>query len=195
MARVDPSYSPSSSAHTSPASQGTSSSLFRPSSPSPGWRLGACLPDHLSQFAESTVKQDPPLFHPIFQNPHCLFNEQRPSPLPPGCKTCYRVLKGQATPEETRTWRTARERWRKQKEDGWKELRQRREDTVLTIVELEMLRARRVVAATLGLTNEEIRKWESKGERKWRERARAEAYVRDESLRDGFVNSEPVPDA
>lgn len=101
---------------------------------------------------------------------------------------------GQATPEETATWRTARERWRKRKEDGWKELRQKREDTVLTIVELEMLRARRIVAATLDLTDEEIRRWENKGEKKWRERARAEAYVRDESLRDGFVNSEAMPD-
>ncbi|KAJ3504961.1 hypothetical protein NMY22_g17745 [Coprinellus aureogranulatus] len=202
MARIDPAYSPSSSAVHSPIYPGTPSSSNASPAQTPGWRLGACLPAHLSYFAQSTVKQDPPLFHPTEQPDHCLFTEQRPSPLPPGyaastelfcsCSTCYRVLMGFATAEETEAWRAARERWRKRKEQGWKELQREREEAALAVVELEMLRARRVVAEALNLTEEEMHEWEYKGEKRWKERAREEAYVRDESLRDGNINSEPA---
>lgn len=200
MARIDPAYSPSSSAVVSPISPGTPSSPLSSAPQTPGWRLGGCLPEHLSYFQQSTIKQDPPLFHPTDQPSHCLFTEQRPSPLSAGyapvtelfcnCATCYRVLMGHATPKETEEWRAARARWRKWKEEGWKELRRKREEAALTVVELEMLRARRVVAATLNLTDEEMREWENKGEKRWKARAREEAYARDGSLRDEVVDSE-----
>ncbi|RXW16969.1 hypothetical protein EST38_g8887 [Candolleomyces aberdarensis] len=204
MARINADYSQSSTSLSDDANHDYNSKSSTPSAPSSsptsssyqgvgglagGWRMGGCLTEHLEYFKECSLRSG--LFNPEMD--HCLFQEQRPSPLPPGygeelfccCTLCKRVLMGESTPAETQKWREARENWRNTKLAAWKAFRKEREEAAVTQVELEGCRARSVVAAALNLTQEERDDWERKGEAKWRKQAKEEAYTRDYILRDG----------
>ena len=204
MARIDPDYlSSTSPTHETNDDQDNQSPI--PSSSSSqggaggthgrgGWRVGGCLTEHLEYFKQCSLRSG--LFNPEID--YCLFNEQRPYPLPPGygeelfccCTLCKRVLMGEATLAETKKWREARETWRTAKLTAWKTYRKEREDAAVTQIELERYRARSVVAAALDLTHEEREDWETRGKEKWRKQAEEEAYARDWILGDGSADVE-----
>ncbi|KAF6756374.1 hypothetical protein DFP72DRAFT_1066730 [Ephemerocybe angulata] len=183
MARVDPDYISSTNA---------SDQLSERYTGPPEWRIGGCLPSHLEFFKQCC--QTHHFFNP--QMHWCLFAEQNPSPLPAphgehlelfcSCTTCHRVLLGKTSPEETRIWREARDRWRRRKDECAREVERENGTAATSMVQLEALRARKVVAAALDLTEKEVSYWEREAGPNWkrREKEKEKASAREESLSD-----------